>query len=108
MVLSLHALHFGLILKLYIGFFDVVASPEEFGYVIVREAFEPFGCGFVEKAYVTDKDDLKLAVDQQEQVINELEAQLKELKRHICDTPTTILNNYFLIKRYGINNFFFP
>jgi len=23
-----------------------------------------------------------------------------------CDAPTTILNNYYLIKRYGINFFF--
>jgi len=51
--------------------FCVVASPEEFGYVIVREAFEAFSCGFAEKADVTNKDDLKLAVDQQEQVIND-------------------------------------
>jgi len=65
--------------------FDVVASPKEFGYVIVREAFEAFGRGFAEKADVTDNDGLELAVDQQEQLIDELEAQLKELKRHIVD-----------------------
>ena len=65
--------------------FDVVASPEEFGYVIVREAFEAFGHGFAEKAYVTNNAGLELAVDQQEQLIDELEAQLKELKRHIAD-----------------------
>ncbi|QCE06353.1 hypothetical protein DEO72_LG9g1365 [Vigna unguiculata] len=65
--------------------FDVVASPEEFGYVIVREAFEAFGRGFSEKTDVTNNDGLELAVDQQEQLIDELEAQLKELKRHIVD-----------------------
>jgi len=46
--------------------FDVVASPEEFGYLIVREAFEAFGRGFAKKADVTNNDGLELAVDQQE------------------------------------------
>ena len=48
--------------------FDVVASLEEFGYVIVREAFKAFGRGFAEKVHFTDKDGLKLAVDLHEHV----------------------------------------
>jgi len=51
-----------------------------------ERTFQAFSGGYVEKEDVGDKDDLNLAVDQQEQDIDELEEQLKELKRLIHET----------------------